>query len=60
MSDKENLTEEDKGLLLDHDYDGIQEFDYPLPNWWKLSFVLTVLFGIPYGIYYLALGGHSQ
>lgn len=57
MSDKENLTEEDKGLLLDHDYDGIQEFDYPLPNWWKLSFVLTVLFGIPYGIYYLALGG---
>ena len=57
MSDKEKLTEEDKGLLLDHDYDGIQEFDYPLPNWWKLSFVLTVLFGIPYGIYYLALGG---
>lgn len=57
MKNYEQLTEEDKKVLLDHDYDGIQEFDYPLPNWWKLSFVLTALFGIPYGIYYLALGG---
>ncbi len=57
MNDKTELTEEDKSLLLNHDYDGIQEFDYPLPNWWKLSFVLTVIFSVPYAIYYLAMGG---
>lgn len=57
MSSNEHLTEEDKSVLLDHDYDGIQEFDYPLPSWWTMSFVLTVLFGVPYMIYYLAMGG---
>lgn len=57
MSSNEHLTEEDKKVLLDHDYDGIQEFDYPLPNWWTVTFVLTVLFGIPYMVYYLGMGG---
>ena len=59
MNDKkiEQLSEEDKSVLLEHDYDGIQEFDYPLPSWWTMSFVLTVLFGVPYAIYYLGMGG---
>ena len=59
MSDKntDHLSEDDKKVLLDHDYDGIQEFDYPLPNWWTMTFVLTILFGVPYSIYYLGMGG---
>ncbi|MBT3583958.1 MAG: c-type cytochrome [Halobacteriovoraceae bacterium] len=57
MNDSNKFSEEEKKILLDHDYDGIQEFDYPLPNWWTMTFVLTSLFGIPYMIYYLFLGG---
>ena len=29
--------------ILDHSYDGIQEFDNPMPGWWKAIFVLTVM-----------------
>lgn len=56
-TENNNLSEEDKKVLLDHDYDGIQEFDYPLPTWWTASFVLCCLFGIPYMIYYIGLDG---
>lgn len=55
MSDQ--MTEDDKKYITDHTYDGIKEFDYPLPFWWTMSFVLTALFGIPYAIYYIFLGG---
>ncbi len=51
------LSEQEKSVLLDHDYDGIQEFDYPLPTWWTASFLLTAVFGIPYIIFYIFLGG---
>jgi cytochrome c oxidase cbb3-type subunit 3 len=34
--------------LTSHDYDGIQEYDNPLPGWWKWLFVATVLFSFPY------------
>ncbi len=38
--------------LTGHDYDGIQEYDNPLPGWWKLLFVATVLFAFPYWAFY--------
>ena len=56
MSDH-NMTEEDKKYITDHTYDGIKEFDYPLPFWWSMTLVLTILFSIPYGIYYIFLDG---
>lgn len=34
--------------LLDHNYDGIQELDNPLPRWWVYLFLGTVLFSIGY------------
>lgn len=59
MSDQNNVSEQEKKLLLDHDYDGIQEFDYPLPGWWKATFYLGILFGICYIIYYWGFNGPS-
>ena len=38
--------------LLDHSYDGIQEYDNPLPRWWVLLFWLTILATPIYILYY--------
>ncbi len=37
-------------LLLDHDYDGIQELDNKLPRWWVWLFNLTIVFGVFYAM----------
>ncbi len=43
--------------LLDHEYDGIHEYDNPLPGWWVWLFALTTLFALPYiGWYHLGIG----
>lgn len=34
--------------LLEHSYDGIQEYDNPMPRWWLLTFAGTVVFSIIY------------
>jgi cytochrome c oxidase cbb3-type subunit 3 len=39
-------------LLLDHDYDGIQELDNNLPGWWVWLFYLTIAFSAAYLVYY--------
>jgi cytochrome c oxidase cbb3-type subunit 3 len=38
--------------LTGHSYDGIQEYDNPLPGWWKWLFVATILMAPPYFLYY--------
>ncbi|GAB2781310.1 cytochrome c oxidase cbb3-type subunit 3 [Hymenobacter luteus] len=44
--------------ILDHDYDGIHEFDNDLPPWWKYSFYVTILFAFGYlGYYHVAQAG---
>ena len=34
--------------LLDHNYDGIQEYDNPLPKWWVYIFYATIVFSVLY------------
>lgn len=51
-----NKTPDEKELLLDHSYDGIQEFDYPLPRWWLHLFYLTIAFAFIYAGYYMTVG----
>jgi cytochrome c oxidase cbb3-type subunit III len=36
------------GRLIDHEYDGIQEYDNPMPRWWLLTFAGTVVFSVVY------------
>src|SRR5690606_4747907 len=38
--------------LLDHDYDGIEEFDNPLPKWWVYLFYACIVFALVYIPYY--------
>lgn len=38
--------------LSDHAYDGIQEFDNPLPGWWKWMFIGSIVFSVFYAMYF--------
>lgn len=38
--------------LTGHDYDGIQEYDNPLPGWWKWLFIASIVFTPPYLFWY--------
>jgi len=42
----------DEARLLAHAYDGIQEYDNPLPGWWSAIFWASIVFAAGYGIYY--------
>jgi len=38
--------------LIEHDFDGIQEYDNDLPGWWKALFLITIIFAVIYIPYY--------
>lgn len=40
-----------------HTWDGIQEYDNPMPRWWLWCFYLTIIWGIGYAIAYPAWPG---
>ena len=50
MSDENNNSTDP--LLLNHEYDGIRELDYPLPGWWLATFFVTIIFGAIYWMHY--------
>lgn len=39
-----------------HVYDGIEEFDNPLPKWWFMMFIFTFIFAVIYLIIYPGMG----
>lgn len=48
QDDKDKATRQDR--LIEHSYDGIQEYDNPMPRWWLLTFAGTIIFAVIYVI----------
>ncbi len=51
-----NDDEDPENETTGHVYDGIEEYDNPLPKWWFQMFVITLIFGAIYFALYPALG----
>ena len=47
----QNPIRETEGMLTGHAYDGIQEYDNPLPGWWKFLFWFFILIAPIYYFY---------
>lgn len=48
--------EEEKDLVMEHEFDGIRELDNPVPLWFNTLFYSTVIFGICYFFIYQVFG----
>lgn len=46
----------EEARLLTHAYDGIHEYDNPLPSWWRIVFIGTIVFAGFYGLYFHVVG----
>ncbi|UCF67697.1 MAG: c-type cytochrome [Acidobacteriota bacterium] len=46
------MAEPERDRLFEHEYDGIKEYDNPMPRWWVYLFAGSILFCFPYIIYY--------
>ncbi|MFT7185437.1 MAG: cytochrome c oxidase cbb3-type subunit 3 [Pseudohongiellaceae bacterium] len=44
---------------MDHSFDGIEEYDNPLPKWWFNMFMATVVFSLIYLFLYPGLGNYK-
>ncbi|MDZ4674905.1 MAG: cbb3-type cytochrome c oxidase N-terminal domain-containing protein [Gemmatimonadota bacterium] len=43
-----NHPDPNESMLLDHEYDGIKEYDNPLPRWWVWTWWATIIFSVLY------------
>ena len=50
------MSEEKQDQVLDHDYDGIREYDNRLPTWWLTILYGTVAFAFLYWAWFHTLG----
>ncbi|TSE06537.1 cbb3-type cytochrome c oxidase N-terminal domain-containing protein [Aquimarina algiphila] len=53
-------VEEEGEIILDHNYDGIQELDNNLPPWWVYGFYATIVFGAVYLVRFHIFNDYTQ
>lgn len=46
----------ERDRLLEHEYDGIHEYDNPMPRWWVYIFWATIAFSIVYAMNVAGIG----
>lgn len=54
-----DVRKDEEHLLIDHNYDGIQELNHPLPSWWNIIFWTAIVYSAGYFVYYQFLSGPS-
>ena len=57
---KTKPIEEEGEIILDHNYDGIQELDNSLPPWWLYGFYVSIVFAAIYLVRFHVMGAPSQ
>jgi len=55
-----DIFDDEQDLLMDHEYDGIQELNNKLPPWWVGLFYITVIFAVIYFPYYHMFSGWTS
>ncbi len=53
---KSEVHKSETDQTMGHAFDGIEEYDNPLPKWWFMLFVGTIVFSIAYLVLYPGLG----
>lgn len=48
------MSEQDR--LIEHEYDGIKEFDNPMPTWWVACFWISIIFAVVYLMNFAGIG----
>jgi cytochrome c oxidase cbb3-type subunit 3 len=51
------MAQQEKDRLLDHEADGIREYDNNLPRWWLYGFYFTIVMSVIYMFYYHMYSG---
>lgn len=61
MSDTTSTPNTDRAedVLLEHEYDGIREYDNPSPGWWRWLFVASTVWAVGYFAHYHIGWGQS-
>lgn len=48
--------EEEKDIMIEHEFDGIKELDNPVPTWFNVLFYGSIIFGVMYFVTYHVTG----
>lgn len=57
--DKVKLKKGEEVKTTGHSWDGIEEYNNPMPRWWFWMFIMTILFGIGYLVAYPGMGDYK-